>query len=191
MNSMDGTPSSVSPLRRASSRETAVARHLLSHPGESTYALARHLRFPFSTARDARRRLPGEAEDQLLAHLRRRPVRHEELFFAHPAPEQWLALPPPAPLSISGEDAAALEGHDLVPHRHLFYVAPEDLTILDRSLRDAGAEPVGPAEANITLRVRDPYLLDDPPPLVERGQRLLDYLESRNIQLLRGLGVGP
>lgn len=178
------------PERPTISREAAIARHLLSHPGESTYRLARHLGFPFSTAHGARGRVEAKGV-AFLDFLRAHPIRHKELVVDHPAPARWLAGPPPAPLSISGEDAAALEGYDLVPHRHLFYVAEEDLNLLYWSLREQGGEPVGPGEGNVTLRVRDPYLMDDPPPLVERGQRLLDYLESRNIHLLRGLQRGP
>lgn len=173
------------------SRDSAVARHLLSHPGETTYRLARHLRLPFSTAHDARRRVEADAGGDLLAFLRARPIRHRELCIAHPAPERWLAGPPPAPMSIGGEDAAAVEGYGLVPQRHVFYVAEEDLNHLYWSLRDSGGEPVGPSEGNVLLRVRDAFLIDDPPPLVERGQRLLDYLESRNIHLVRRLRRGP
>jgi hypothetical protein len=179
------------PERPVVSRESAIARHLLSHPDDTTYRLARHLRLPFSTARDARKRVESQAGGNLLAFLRRHPVRHRELFIAHPDPARWLGGPPPAPFSISGEDAAAIEGYDLVPHRHVFYVAEEDLNQLHGSLRETGGEPVGPDEANVILRVRDAYLIDDPAPLVEKGQRLVDYLESKNPHLIGRLQLGP
>lgn len=164
-----------------------LARHLLSHPDDSGYRAADHLGLHPRTAQRAKKRLEdrvGLGEPALLDYVDRnkRHFDHRDLHLRHGAPERWLAAPP-APVSLSGEDAAAVEGFDLIPHRHLLYVAEEDLTLLERSLRDDGAVPCGPDEANVTLRVRDPWLLDDPAPLVERGQRLLDYRHSRHVRL--------
>lgn len=161
----------------------AVARHLLSDPAEGPSAVARHLRARPAQVHSALARIARQAdlasEASLLAFLRRFPRRVEERHFAMADFESWFARPP-APVSLSGEDAAAAEGLPVVPHRHLLYAAPEDLAMLEASLRAAGAEPVARGEATVTLRVRDPWLRDDPAPLVERGQRLLDYAESRH-----------
>lgn len=171
--------------------EAIVARHLLSHREDSAYAVAQHLRLPRATAHRAVQRVRETAasEHALVALLLRRTITHRTLHVRHPAVERWLSRLP-APVSLSGEDAAAVDGAPLVPHRHLFYVREEDLSLVLRSLEATDGDLVAPEEGNVTLRVRDPWLMDDPAPLVERGQRLVDYLESGNVQILRGLRLG-
>lgn len=162
-----------------------LARHLLSHPDDSAYRAAEHIGIHPRTAQRAMNRLRdrrGLDEPSLLSFLVDNRLDHQDHHFSHPSPERWLANLP-APVSLSGEDAAAIEGLDVVPNRHLFYVAEADLSLLVKDLQDAGGEIVGPEEANITLRVRDDWLVDDPEPLVERGQRLLDYHDSWNLRL--------
>lgn len=165
--------------------DVLIARHLLSHPGDSAYRAAKHIGIHPRTAQRAMNRLRdrhGTGQSQLLSFLEKNRIDHQDRYFHHPAPEEWLA-DLPAPVSFSGEDAAAIEGLDVVPRRHLFYVAEQDLSLLINDLLEAGGEPVGPDEATVTLRVRDDWLVDDPAPLVERGQRLLDYLDSWNVRL--------
>lgn len=170
--------------------ERIVGRHRLSHPSDSAYAIARHVGLNPRTVQKIVKRFRerfGDGEAALVAYLREDPIPHKSVHFRHPNPATWIRAPP-VPVSLSGEDAAAVEGFDLVPHRHLYYVHEEDLRVAVESLLASGARLTGKDDANVTLRVRDPWLLDDPAPLVERGQRLLDYEESRNIQILRELG---
>lgn len=171
----------------------AVIRHLISHPADSAYGAAKHLRLPTRKVQRLCRSLnwrAGATDATLLRRLASLGTAHRELCYALDAPSRWLARPA-APVSLSGEDAAAVEGLPIVPHRHLWYVAEEDVSLIDRDLRGCGAEPVGRDEANAILRVRDPWLMDEPAPLVERGQRLLDYLESSHPALRRSVSLGP
>lgn len=171
---------------------SAVARHLLSHPDESSYAAAKHLSIPTASATRAVNWLERNgvsAEAERLRFLIANPIPSKQFHFRVPDAAAWLAAPP-APLSVSGEDAAAVEGLDLIPHRHLLYVAPKDLERTVESLRAADADFADPDVANVTLRVRDPWLMDEPAPLVERGQRLLDYRESRHPVVARSVDLG-
>ncbi len=166
-----------------------LARHWLTHPEESAYAAAKHLGLSPRTVQVAAQRLRkrvGTSRGQLLQFLVAHPIPQKSVALRHPNPETWLRKPP-VPVSLGGEDAAAVLGWDLVPNRHTYYVSPEDFEITVKSLLDNGARLTDADGANVTIRVRDEWLLDEPAPLVERGQRLLDYATSKNIQLLMQL----
>lgn len=85
---------------------------------------------------------------------------------------------------ISGEDAAVIDGWDIVPNRHLIYVDSHILADIVRDAIEDGARLTEPDGANLTIRERDPWLVDERKTMVERGQRMLDYLQSKNVQFL-------
>lgn len=169
-----------------------VLRHLLTHPDEGPAATARHCHLHEASVRAVLRRLRDEGtwrKEELLLKLAtvvERPPR-KRLHFRMPNPDHYLAAVA-VPRWISGEYAAAAEGYDLVPERLLVYVHPEDLDAAARTALDGFGKVAPPSEANLTLAIADPWLYLDPTSdFVERGQRLLDYQDSRHLQILRGL----
>lgn len=174
--------------------EFVVLRHLLSHPSDSRYEVARHSGLSQNSVGLVVRRIEADedwSEKQRLERLRnlkRRPTLREYRFRA-PNPRNWHRQYD-QPGWISGEVAAAeLEKYSLVPERHLVYVKPEHRDAAIRAAFEVFAELAPPREANLMLREADPWLTadDSDPRYVERGQRLLDYAESRHIQILREL----
>lgn len=167
--------------------DVLLARHWLTHPGEPAYKAARHIGIEPRTAQKAAERLRARhatTQPELIAFLRQNPLpRPKSAGFRHPQAERWLKRTKLRFL-LSGEDAAVVDGWDLVPHRHLVYVEPEDLQRAVDEILDEGARVADPADANLTIRVRDPWLTEDPKAFAELGQRLLDYLESKNVQFL-------
>jgi len=179
-------------MRRPALLDRVLVRHLLTHPEDSAYIAAKHMGLPIRTVQLAAKRIKeriGLEHDFLLKFLLINPILHKRIELKHPNPNIWLRKPP-ADISISGEDAAAVLGWDIVPNRHMFYVNEKDLEIIIKSLLDSGGRLSGKEQANITLCVRDDWLIDDPAPLVERGQRLIDYTESKNLQLLKNIQEG-
>jgi hypothetical protein len=52
---------------------------------------------------------------------------------------------------------------------------------------DEGGAPAPRDNANLVLKAMDPWLYEEPNGYAERGQRMLDYADSKHIQLLMGL----
>lgn len=132
------------------------------------------------------------SDEAMVAHLRgltARPPRHA-VRFRVPNPDQFLTAmrKEAVPCWISGEYAAAAEGFDLVPERCLVYVRAGDLEAALQVVQSSYGKIAGPQQSNLEVRRADDWLYLDPDQeLVERGQRLLDYDESRHIQILKGL----
>lgn len=176
--------------------EFVVTRHLLSHPDEGTTDMARHCNLHVGSVSAARRRLQKQdiwRPAQLLAHLQtlsRRPPRRAT-FFHVPNPDQFIAAlrRDQVPFWISGDAAAAAEGYDLVPEHVIIYIHPEAADpAMAAAIRVYGGKVAASAVSNVEIRVADDWLYLDPESeLVERGQRLLDYQESKHIQILRDL----
>lgn len=173
--------------------EFVVTRHLLTHPEESPAEMARHCHSNYASVALARRRLDKKgilSEEQRLAHLLTLPERPRGKIlasFRSPNPDAWLRTIN-RPYWLSGEDAAAHDGYPIVPERHLVYVRPDDFhEAVQTALRLLGRIAYGP-QSNLTVRQADPWLYLEPgEPWVERGQRLLDYIESQHVQLARSL----
>lgn len=176
--------------------EFVVVRHKLSHPDDSQADLSGHARLDRAVVSRVESRLRKQGiwhEHQLLEHLRRLPRRphHKRVSFLAPNPKLWFAEFE-RPYLQSGEHvAAAIDGMDLVPERVLVYVAEEDLDAALRAAHDVFARLAPAGQGNLEIRVADPWLSEgEQPNVAEKGQRLLDYLESHHIQLLRGLNLG-
>lgn len=168
--------------------DALLARHWLTHPGESAYAAAQHMgdieRRTLQNAAERLRSRVGTDEASLIRYLRAHPIQPTKtISFRHPAPERWLKETPIHHL-LSGEDAAVLDGWDLVPHRHMAYVGLADLARAVDDVIDTGGRVADAEDANLTLRVGDKWLYEEPKSFVERGQRILDYLSSKNVQFL-------
>lgn len=127
-------------------------------------------------------------EDQLIEHLRHlseRPPRREVGLLV-PNPDQWLRACA-VPYRLSGEVVAARDGIDVVPERFLAYVREEHVDAALRAALDVMGKVAPSRQANLILRIADPWLSDgESDDVVERGQRVLDYAESPNIQLAKG-----
>lgn len=172
--------------------EFVVTRHLITHPQDSPAQVAKHARLHSATASNALSRIRQAelwTDSQLLAHLRslaERP-RWRRVNLRLPNPGRWLdGLD--RPQATSGEHAAALDGFEVVPERHLVYVAAADLdAVIKSAIGDGDGALAPPEKANLILKTRDAWLYDEPPGVVERGQRLIDYDESKHVQLLMGL----
>jgi hypothetical protein len=112
---------------------------------------------------------------------------HKRLFFKIPNPATFIRT-----LGVrhwlSGEFAAAAEGFDLVPERLMIYVEPGSMQEASTAALDQFAKVAPPAAANLIIVLVDPWMyLDRDASLIERGQRLLDYAESRHLQILKEL----
>lgn len=177
----------------AAPAEFLVLRHRLSHPSESQADLARHTHLDSSTVSrvlkrlDAKRLWTPHQRVEAMRTASRRPT-HKTYHFRAPNPDQWNAAYD-GPAWLSGEPAAARDGYDLVPAKILVYVPPEALPQALRASQEIFAKLAPESRANLILREADPWLRadDEHDDLVERGQRLLDYAESKHIQLLQGL----
>lgn len=167
-----------------------VARHLLTHPADGPADLSRHCHLERSSATKALARLRKDAvetEAQLMAHLiRRNTVPHWSSFtFRLPNPDNWLQAVT-VDHWLTGEAAAAAEGMDLIPSRIETYVRREDMEDAMRTAKQVFAKAAAPRDANLILRVADPWMyLEADEPLVERGQRLFDYARSKNVQFAK------
>jgi hypothetical protein len=168
--------------------DALLARHWLTHPGEASYTAAQHMggieRRTVQNAADRLRENVGTDEASLIRYLRAHPIPQlKTIAFRHPAPERWLKDTTIDHL-LSGEDAALVDGWDLVPHRHMAYVEWDDLQRAVDDVIDSGGRVADSEDANLTLRVGDEWLYEDPKSFVERGQRIMDYLSSKNVQFL-------
>ncbi len=167
--------------------DTLLARHWLSHPGESAYQAAKHMGLQPRTIQKAAERLRGSigsSDSALFQHLLDHPIpARKTINFRHPNPERWLARTR-FPLLMSGEDAAVIDGWDLMPRRHLAYVDFDDLDGVATEIIAGGGRLVDSESANMVIRVGDEWLIEDPRGFVERGQRLADYMSSGNVQFL-------
>lgn len=172
--------------------EFLVTRHLITHPDDGPSDIARHARIHVPTASNALGRIRTERElwtdEQLLTHLRGLPERPTWRTHALrlPNPQRWTEQHDRRRL-ISGEPAAVLDGFDLIPERHLVYVEADTIEAALRSALDEGGALAPRDRANLILKTMDPWLYEEPDGYAERGQRLLDYAESKHIQLLKGL----
>lgn len=175
--------------------EFVVVRHLIGHPDDSAYQVAQHCGLAQNSAAAVVKRLRDEevwAGSQMLERLRslsRRPV-HRNLYFRAPNPRNWLQEFE-GPYWISGEWAAAeVDKMNLVPERLLVYVPANDLDSAAKAALSIQAAVAPASRANLILRSADPWLRagerDD---VAERGQRLLDYVDSRHIQILKELNA--
>ncbi|MFA5860396.1 MAG: hypothetical protein WDA16_01750 [Candidatus Thermoplasmatota archaeon] len=164
-----------------------LARHWLTHPGEAAYSAAAHMGIERRTIQDAADRLRervGTDEPSLIRFLRENPIPQRKMItFRHPAPKRWLRETPIHHL-LSGEDAAVIDGWDLVPHRHMAYIDLDDVQRAVDEILDTGGRVADAEDANLTLRVGDEWLYEEPKRFVERGQRIIDYLSSKNVQFL-------
>lgn len=169
-----------------------VTRHLLTHRDDSPADLGRHCHVERSSAARAIKRLREdgiETDAQRLAHLLDlRTTPHWSTFaFRLPNPDNWLDAMT-SPHWLTGEAAASVEGMDLVPSRVESYVHADDMEDAMRCAKRAFAKVAAPRDANLILRVADPWMALDPDdPLVERGQRLYDYARSKNVQFAKEL----
>ncbi len=128
-----------------------------------------------------------ETDGQRLAHLETLPRRpHWPCYFFHaPNPDHWVQEAK-FPHWLTGEAAAAFEGLDLVPARLEVYVRRVDTEAALLAAKRAFAKISSGRDANLIVRVADPWLhLRPDEPLVERGQRLYDYARSKNIQFAK------
>lgn len=171
--------------------EFVVTRHLLSHPNDTAMEVARDCHLDPSVASRVVKRLRTQGfwfPAQLVDHLKSLPERpsRRAVTMRLTNPELWFHAYK-GPYMASGEAvAASVDGVDVVPGRFLVYVPREHA----QEAVTAGLEVMGKlapsSEANLEVRVADPWLRPgEQPNVVERGQRLLDYAESRQIQLLR------
>jgi hypothetical protein len=128
-------------------------------------------------------------EQELFRHLKSIPERPhwKGVTMRLTNPELWFRAYH-GPFMASGEAVAAtVDGIDVVPGRFLVYVP--SFEHMHQAVK-AGLDVMGKlspsSESNLEIRVADRWLrAGEQPDVVERGQRLLDYDESRQIQLLR------
>lgn len=167
--------------------DVLLARHWLTHPDEPAYQAAKHMGLETRTVQKAAERLRatvGTTEAGLLKHVLGNPIRPPRAATLRvPDAARWLQRTRRSFL-LSGEDAAVIDGWSIVPHRHLVYVDEETFRPAIDELLDEGARLAQGDDANLTIRVRDPWLTEEPRALVERGQRLVDYMTSQNVQFL-------
>jgi len=170
-----------------------VIRHLLTHPEDTPAKIAKHCFLHDTTVREAMKRLKNADilghERLLLQRLRNHPqrIRHRRYAFHAPNPDQFLSALD-APYWLSGEYAAALAGFDLVPEQAVVYVAAADLAAATQAAKDVFAKIAPESKANVVVKVADSWLYLDPDSeIVERGQLLLDYQDSRHLQILKEL----
>ncbi len=173
--------------------EFVVIRHILTHPDDTPAEVAKHCSLRDATVRAALKRLLAADlighEGMLLDRLRHLPrrIKHRQYTFRAPNADQFLnGLE--APFWLSGEYAAAMDGYDLVPERAMLYIDADDLPAAVNAAQACYAKIAPASKSNIVVKLADPWLdLNPNTELVERGQRLLDYLDSHHIQLLREL----
>lgn len=173
-----------------------VTRHRITHPEEGPAQVAAHTGLHTTTVSRVLKRLREKqiyTDRQRLAHLRSLSERPDpkEVHFEVPNPEQFLQVLEgqlEAEVLLGGEDAAVHDGYNLVPEHHLVYVGPEGWSHAARAAEETLAKVAPRSAANLTVRETDPWLTSDASGrFVERGQRLLDYQESKHVQLARSL----
>lgn len=171
--------------------EYVVCRHLASHPYESVSQLVDHVKLHYSVVRAAKQRLGQQhlvEPSDLVQHALRlaRQPQHEERSFYLPNPDNWFRSFH-RPYLESGERVAAdVDGLNLIPEHFLVYVAPEDANAAYRSAIENFGKLASARQANLLIRVADPWLESDgDKPIVELGQRLIDYEKNPNIRLAR------
>ena len=171
--------------------EFVICRHLLSHRGESVAQMARHLDLHYSVVKAAKARLDENhvsEPDDLLRHALRLPRRpdHQERRFYLPNPENWFETFR-GPALESGERVAADWDHvNLVPEHYLVYVSPQDAEAAYHAAVDNFGRVAAARHANLFIRIADPWLdAEADRPVVEKGQRLIDYEENASIRLAR------
>lgn len=179
----------------AAPAEFVVIRHLLTHPDDTPAQIAKHCSLHDTTVRAAVKRLK---EADLLGHdrlllqrLQDHPqrIRHRRYAFLAPNPDQFLAALD-VPYWLSGEYAAALAGFDLVPEQAVVYLDAADLVAATRAAKDVYAKLAPESKANVVVKIADAWLhLDPGSETVERGQLLLDYQDSRHLQILKELDL--
>lgn len=182
-----------SPRSPRAPAEFVATRHLLTHPEDTPAMVAHHCGLHIQSASRALKRLQGGGiwhDQELLAHARTLAVRppRKAVHFQVPNPDQFLKALRKSKVRfwLSGEYAAALDGYDLVPERCLVYVRSPSMEGAIRAARDVMGKVTSGNQANVEIRLADAWLQLDPgSDLVERGQRLLDYEESRHVQILR------
>lgn len=174
--------------------EFVVLRHLLTHREETPAQIGKHTGLRIDSALKVLQRLHRDetgTQEQILERARSLALRlrRRDLHFFLPDPKQWLKAYE-APHLVSGELAAAEADHyNLRPAHVLVYVQRDHLGQAARTALDLGADVATRREANLTIRQADPWLTNDDADehLAEKGQRLLDYAENPQIQLLKGL----
>lgn len=172
--------------------EFVVLRHLLGHPNDSPAQIARHCSLHDTSARMALKRIrqkDANTPSWILRQLQTRRERphHKQYNFQAPNPDQFLVALR-APHWLSGEYAAAMEGFDVVPEQALIYIREQDLPTVTAAAKETFAKVAPASKANVVIRIADPWMdLRDGEPLVDRGQRLLDYEESKHLQILKDL----
>jgi hypothetical protein len=172
--------------------EFVVLRHLLGHPDDSPAEIAKHCKLHDTSARTAVQRIRARDDPSpswlffQLQHAREKP-RHRQFNFQVANPDQFLVALK-APHWLSGEYAAAMEGFDIVPEQAMLYIREADLPKVSEAAKESFAKVAPASKANVIVRIADPWLnLRPDEPMVERGQRLLDYQESRHLQILKDL----
>lgn len=170
--------------------EFVVLRHLITHPDDEPYTLAKHTGLRVDSVAKVVKRLGPEnrhSQEQLLARLRavpRRPNRRS-IHFQAPNPLTWLKQFK-EPYLVSGQVAAAeAEKINLVPSSVLAFVPLEHVDAAVQAALDIFASLAPAKGANLHIRVADPWLTNDDADarLAELGQRLLDYDEDPLIQM--------
>lgn len=179
----------------AAPAEFVIIRHLLTHPDDTPAQIAKHCFLHDTTVRAALKRLKDAdllGHERLLLqrlqdHLQR--IRHRRYAFLAPNPDQFLTALN-VPYWLSGEYAAALAGFDIVPEQAMVYVTVDGLDAAARAAKDVYAKIAPESKANVVVKVADAWLhLDSDSETVERGQLLLDYQDSRHLQILKELDL--
>lgn len=173
--------------------EFVVCRHKISHPAEPLADEARHLHLHYSVVKAVEARLKeqqvADAPD-LVNHALRlaRRVDYASRHFYLPNPEHWFNSYQGRYLESGERVAADRDGVDLLPEHFLVYVPKDDLGEALRAALDNFGRVAVARRANLELRIQDPWLRSDgDEPIVELGQRLMDYEENPQIRLARGL----
>ena len=173
--------------------EYVVCRHKISHPAEAIAEQARHLRLHYSVVKAVEGRLENEqlaGPQDFVNHALRlaRRVDHEPRFLYLPNPEHWFKSYRGKFLESGERVAADVDGLNILPEHFLVYVPREDLGMALRAAIDNFGRLAPPKRANLEIRVQDPWLRSDGDrPIVERGQRLIDYEENPQIRMARRL----
>lgn len=173
--------------------EFVVTRHKLTHPDDSPSQSARHCNLHQASTSRAMSRLKDEILDdaRLLSQLlaQRTTPSWPAFYFRVPNPDNWIQAMK-SPHWLTGEAAAAIEGINIVPSRVETYIRRENADQAVDAARRSFAKASSPRDANLVIRIADPWLyLDEDDALVERGQRLLDYARSSNVQFAKELAT--
>lgn len=176
--------------------EFVVTRHLITHPDDAPSQIAEHTGLHATTVSRVLKRLQEDriyTDEQRLVHLRSLAERpeHKEIDFEVPNPDQFIQMleqDSEVGVLLGGEDAAVHDGYNLVPEHHLVYIDPGDWAEVAAAAEETLAKLAPRSGSNLTVREMDPWLTSEQTgTFVERGQRLLDYQESKHVQLARSL----